>query len=125
MNTKFTNLKLLKVDFTEHRSNIVYDNNQGNFDTSLESLRNIVNYEDKFVNYKGKVKVELNHYIELNISSTLKEPVEEYIEKLKKELQNPEYVSWIEYNTIFYRFRKSSNVVENVKLNYELQLTYD
>ena len=122
---EFINLKLLKVDFTEHRSNIVYDNDQGDFDTSLEVLKSIVNYEDKFVNYKGKVKVELNHYIELNISSTSKEPVEEYIEKLKKELQNPEYLSWVECNTVFYRFRKSSNVVENVKLNYEFQLTYD
>lgn len=113
------------MDFTEHRADIIYNSDQGNFNMSPDSLKNIVTYEDKLNGYRGKVKVELNHYTELNISSSSKEAVEDYIERLKRELRNSEYFSWVEYDTTFYKFKRSSNATDNIQLNYELQLTFD
>ncbi|KAE9547498.1 hypothetical protein FO519_009288, partial [Halicephalobus sp. NKZ332] len=98
------NLNFLTLNFTQVRSNLVYNENQGGFDTTPGSIKNFVNYENEIIVYNGRIRVELNHSMYFGMVSDSKEAVKDYLEQLKKEFRGFEYSSWVEDEMQYYKF---------------------
>lgn len=121
-NTKFTNLKLVLLDYNEFHQ-LFYESEEGEFNLPPESVKDIVRYQDKLDTYNGRIKVQLNHNINFNMISGPEKADEDYVENLKKELKNLGYSCCVkDYTT--YMFKKSNNIAENLEVNIHFWLTH-
>lgn len=120
LNRKLANLKFLRLKFTEVFPCFSYDDHE-NTNMQAWEFKNILGYEDKFIGYKGKAKVELNHTLISDIVPSFDQTIKDYIEGLKRDLPGFTYSTWVEETTV-YGFKKSKNVTENFQVNLEIHL---
>ncbi|KAE9548245.1 hypothetical protein FO519_008538, partial [Halicephalobus sp. NKZ332] len=86
---------LCKIVLTIHEKHpeVVYNNDQGNFNISPSSFRKFVNYWNILRFYTGGVNIKFSHYICVDINSSSRQAVEGYVENLKNELPKFHYSS--------------------------------
>ncbi|KAE9547422.1 hypothetical protein FO519_009364 [Halicephalobus sp. NKZ332] len=121
LNTKFLNLKSFILEYIEYGS-LMYNRDQGNFDMSPSSLKDLVNYKDSFNAYNERIKVQLNRRIELEILFAGKQHVEKYFGKFKNKLRDYKSSSEIEDGITVYKLKKSNNISDTFELSTEIKL---
>ncbi|KAE9547797.1 hypothetical protein FO519_008992 [Halicephalobus sp. NKZ332] len=122
LNEKLPNLKFLKLDITEHRPYLIYDSSQGTFNILPHFIKDLVKYEEKLNLYNGKLKIKFVHEISFNICSGPREICEDYVEKLRKELEGFEYLPSSRNQWDYYNFEKSRKIKDNFELNTRIKL---
>ncbi|KAE9547423.1 hypothetical protein FO519_009365 [Halicephalobus sp. NKZ332] len=123
LNKKFTNLKLLSLNFKEfYRA--VYNNNQGSFDISPDSLINIVNYINQLATYNQRVKVKFNYEIEFAMNYDPRGFAEKCCFELIEKFQTFKYSFWNDGQRTHYRLKKAGNIAENFWLNISVHMYY-
>lgn len=122
VNTNFDNLKLFVLDIKEHAPCVTYDEQQKKFNLSANFLKENINYTDNFAAYNGKVKIMFNHTVSLRMTRGSQDIVENYVKQLKEEFGDFEHPPEMKNKETFYTFKKSVNIAEHFKLNYEVQL---
>ena len=125
VNDHFVNLKHLVLDFSEHERRLAYNWVQKDFEISPHNLKNLVDYDDKFSSYDGKVKAELNHQLSILMGYSPKQAAENYMEQFKKEFQDFTYYTNFNGLWRYHCFQKSIDVKENLQLNIQIQLSYN
>ncbi|KAE9547720.1 hypothetical protein FO519_009067, partial [Halicephalobus sp. NKZ332] len=111
LNTKLVNLKLVTLDYKECDIGLRYCSEKKEFNWSPTRLRNLMEQEQNFAAYNGKIKTELNHHFYIETYFCPDDTVERYCEELKEELQ-VEYSSRIENGKNYYYFKKSHKISE-------------
>ncbi|KAE9548341.1 hypothetical protein FO519_008446 [Halicephalobus sp. NKZ332] len=124
LNTNLVNLKLLRLSLEDNDIHNNIDIDQGYPSILPDSIKRLLNYEEKLTTYNGRVKVKFNHKIHFRICSPSEDVVDDYIKKTMEEFQGFEYSSEIEDTMNYYCFTKSGNVAENFEVNIKVDFKH-
>ncbi|KAE9547721.1 hypothetical protein FO519_009068, partial [Halicephalobus sp. NKZ332] len=113
LTTRLVNVKYFTLNFTECECKPLEFDIQMKPTTPLSFFKDLMSYGDGSITFDKRVKVKLNYSSKFVVKSNSQNVVDNYVEKLKKELQGFEYSSDTNKNIIHYNFKKLSTVAEN------------
>ena len=123
LNTKFSNLKLLKLILEDNSYHLFCDENENEFNMPPVSFKNYTNYKREQVVYDGRIKVELNHKIMCSMVSDSKKAAD-YFAEVKKELFDFDHSCSVVGCEWQHNFKRTDNISENFTLYSEVYIYY-
>lgn len=126
LNKKLPNLELFILDFIE-KGELIEFMDFGVVGRTADEIKKKINYKHKLAAYKGNMKVELNHCIDLNMipKSRDDKPIKKYYMQLKKAFPDLENIIETNYQNILCKFWESEKITEKIERKVEIKVTTD